>query len=221
MCLVTLKNGFTVTGESACASPANFKKDVGETYALRSAKQKIYSLLAYELRTGLSGRTPTFVVTDEVIPHPTMTDSDVKTYMGTKVVHACPMTRGSYNKFRGWETPQDENPEDEGYLVEYVNGGKPNLRNFKGYVSWSPKDVFDKSYKVVEFVAKPEETFLDRLHKEISELNERWEKLSLFISSPGFKDKIKDAGEQEDLFLQYRYMTDYRDVLLRRLARHQ
>lgn len=50
------------------------------------------------------------------------------------------MTRGDYNKYRGWTIPVDENPEDAGYLVRYS----------EDYVSWSPKEVFDRAYLVVD-----------------------------------------------------------------------
>lgn len=68
-------------------------------------------------------------------------------YIGTKVINAKPMTRLEYNKFRGWELPADENPADEGYLVEYVDGGQANTKEFTGYVSWSPKEVFERAYR--------------------------------------------------------------------------
>lgn len=68
-------------------------------------------------------------------------------YIGTKLINAKPMNRLEYNIFRGWELPSNENPKDEGYLVEYVDGGKPNTEQYEGYVSWSPKDVFEKAYK--------------------------------------------------------------------------
>ena len=70
-----------------------------------------------------------------------------KTYEGTKRVHAHPMNRGEYNAYRGWEVPADENPADDGYLVEYLDGGKSNHPGHAGYISWSPKDVFERSYK--------------------------------------------------------------------------
>jgi hypothetical protein len=70
----------------------------------------------------------------------------VKQYIGVKVINAKPMTRLAYNSFRGWDVPADENPDDEGFLVEYTDGGKANTKDFIGYVSWSPKEVFEKAY---------------------------------------------------------------------------
>lgn len=68
-------------------------------------------------------------------------------YEGTKRVHAKPMNRGEYNSYRGWEVPADENPADDGYLVEDADGGRGNDSRHAGYISWSPKDVFERSYK--------------------------------------------------------------------------
>lgn len=73
----------------------------------------------------------------------------MKRYVGTKIVNATPMTRQAYNDFRGWRLPADENGADEGYLVEYTDGGKANTPQYTGYVSWSPKDVFERSYKEI------------------------------------------------------------------------
>src|SRR6202030_3034832 len=44
VCCLTLENGFTVTGESACASPANFNAELGQKIAREHAKQKIWPL---------------------------------------------------------------------------------------------------------------------------------------------------------------------------------
>ena len=73
----------------------------------------------------------------------------MKTYIGTKIINAEPMNRLDYNIFRGWDLPKDENGSNEGYLVEYTNGGAPNTNTYKGYVSWSPKEQFEKTYKEV------------------------------------------------------------------------
>lgn len=64
----------------------------------------------------------------------------MKKYIGCKLLGAEPMTRGDYNIFRGWQIPENENTEDEGYLVKYPDG----------YVSWSPKDIFEKTYLQVD-----------------------------------------------------------------------
>ena len=64
----------------------------------------------------------------------------MKKYIGTKVVEAEPMTRGSYNKYRGWTIPADEDPNDPGYLIRYQDG----------YESWSLKRIFDEAYMEVD-----------------------------------------------------------------------
>lgn len=73
----------------------------------------------------------------------------MKLHIGTKLVKSKPMNRIDYNKYRGWDLPSDENGEDEGYLVEYVDGGKPNHKGHEGYISWSPKEQFDNAYQDV------------------------------------------------------------------------
>ena len=60
-------------------------------------------------------------------------------YTGTKQVKARPMNRADYITLRGWQLPADEDGTDEGYLVEYVDGGKANVEGFAGYISWSPR----------------------------------------------------------------------------------
>ena len=73
--------------------------------------------------------------------------SDLKEFIGTKIINAKPMSRLDYNIFRGWELPANENGSDEGYLVEYIDGGEPNTKEYQGYVSWSPKVQFENAYK--------------------------------------------------------------------------
>lgn len=52
-CVLVLQNGFTVTGESACASPANFDAELGRKIARDNAKNKLWPLLGYELKERL------------------------------------------------------------------------------------------------------------------------------------------------------------------------
>jgi len=54
LCVLTLRNGFTVTGESACASPENFNAELGRTIARRNAVEKIWMLEGYLLRERLA-----------------------------------------------------------------------------------------------------------------------------------------------------------------------
>lgn len=70
-----------------------------------------------------------------------------KQFIGTKVVLALAMTRLAYNEYRGWTLPADENGADDGYLVEYTDGGAPNHLAHAGYISWSPKAQFDAAYR--------------------------------------------------------------------------
>lgn len=53
-CVLQLRNGFTVTGESACASPENFNAEIGRKIARENAVNKIWPLMGYELRTKLA-----------------------------------------------------------------------------------------------------------------------------------------------------------------------
>lgn len=53
-CVLVLRNGFTVTGESACASPENFNAEIGKRIARENAVAKIWPLLGYELRSKLT-----------------------------------------------------------------------------------------------------------------------------------------------------------------------
>jgi len=55
-CVLVLRNGFTVTGESACASPENFNIEIGRRIARDNAKQKIWPLLGYTLRSELASQ---------------------------------------------------------------------------------------------------------------------------------------------------------------------
>jgi hypothetical protein len=56
-CVLVLRNGFTVTGESACVSPENFNAEIGRMVARRNAEAKIWPLMGYELRSKLQGTT--------------------------------------------------------------------------------------------------------------------------------------------------------------------
>ena len=64
----------------------------------------------------------------------------MKKYIRCHLVEATPMTRGAYNKKRGWTVPKDENPKDRGYIVKYPDG----------YVSWCPKAQFEAAGRPID-----------------------------------------------------------------------
>lgn len=124
----------------------------------------------------------------------------MKKYIGTKQVSATPAWRIDSKVYpKDGEVPRSMNRED-GYKVVYEDG----------YESWSPKDVFEKAYKVAE-------TFLDRLMIERKELAEKLEKLCLFTDSPKFMDVVKDENQRELLIKQRDYMGEYLNILNQRI----
>ncbi|WP_219621824.1 DUF2829 domain-containing protein [Psychrobacter sp. 4Bb] len=70
---------------------------------------------------------------------------NMKRFNALKKVNATPMTRQAYNDYRGWTLPEDENGDDEGYLTEDING-PINTDEFMGYVSWTPKAMFEDQF---------------------------------------------------------------------------
>lgn len=55
-CVLVLKNGFTVTGESACASPENFDAELGRKIARQNAVSKVWPLMGYALKEKISNK---------------------------------------------------------------------------------------------------------------------------------------------------------------------
>ena len=70
-------------------------------------------------------------------------------FIGTKTIRACPMSRAQYLEYRGWNLPDGVDPKDPVYLVEYNQEPKsePNHLDHEGYISMSPKHVFDEVYR--------------------------------------------------------------------------
>jgi hypothetical protein len=58
VCMLTLRNGFSVIGESAAASPENFDEAIGKKISRDNARNKIWAFEGYALRNALSGRAP-------------------------------------------------------------------------------------------------------------------------------------------------------------------
>ena len=131
-------------------------------------------------------------------------------YTGTKVIKAKELSRGEYNKLRGWVTPSDENPDDAGYLVEYVGQGNPNHADFANYISWSPKQVFEDAYK-------PSGTPAERVLLEQAELEDKLHKLNEFTKTSTFE--LLDSEAKTLLRMQLEVMRTYSSILGLRIAR--
>jgi hypothetical protein len=129
-------------------------------------------------------------------------------HIGTKLVKRSeePMTKEEYCKYRGWETPKDEDPNALVYLVEYEadERSKPNHPDHKGYISMSPKHVFDEAYRVCE-------TYTDRIQIEGDDLVEKMEALSSALENG------RVPKEAEGLLgAQLSAMTTYLNILILR-----
>lgn len=133
--------------------------------------------------------------------------AQMKTYTGTKTIKAVPMTKGAYNKYRGWDMPADEDANEPVYLVEYEAdpSSKPNHPDHAGYISMSPKHVFDKAYR-------PSETYIDRLHIEKADLDDKIAKLKAALDGK----KVPDT-EVSILNLQLNTMQHYSNILETRI----
>lgn len=139
----------------------------------------------------------------------------MKTYTGTKIVKALAMSRQAYNDYRGWQLPVDENGADEGYLVEYQDGGKPNDSRHAGYISWSPKAQFEQAYLAMDVPAGTPPHVV-RMIGEKAELQDRLTKLEKFIGTPIYNGLASD--EQLRLGVQRDAMRMYLNVLAARVA---
>lgn len=116
----------------------------------------------------------------------------MKKYIGTKTVSATPAWRVDGKVYpKDGEAPRSMNRED-GYKVVYEDG----------YESWSPKDVFEKAYKIAE-------TPVDRMQIETSEVNGRYVKLSAFIDSGRMDETVDDKYNKCLLEMQCCTMFDY------------
>lgn len=125
-------------------------------------------------------------------------------YIGTKTVSATPAWRIDGKVYpKDGQVPRSMNRED-GYKVVYEDG----------YESWSPKDVFEKAYKIAE-------TPVDRMQIEASEVYDRYVKLASFIDSGKMDEIVNDKYNKFLLEMQRYAMSDYLRLLDTRIQRMQ
>ena len=138
----------------------------------------------------------------------------MKNYVGTKMILAKPMTRAEYNEYRGWALPENEDGNDEGYLVEYPEGIS-NHAEHRGYISWGPKSQFDMAYIGLGNLQKfPSHE--QRVFGELAQLEQRLSALQKFSKDDRFLKlpyKIRDLMQE-----QCRVMTRLGFILEERIA---
>lgn len=130
-------------------------------------------------------------------------------YIGTKIINAKPMNRDDYNALRNFPTPANGSGADEGYLVEYTDGGKPNLEGFSGYVSWSPKEQFEKAYRTVENMTFGLATEALKRGKKVARTG--WNGKGMYL-------ELQIPDENSKMTLPYIYMKTADDKLVPWLA---
>lgn len=141
-------------------------------------------------------------------------------FTGTKTVLARPMTRGVYNAYRGWAAPEAEDQATNGYLVEYTDGGKANDPRHEGYISWSPADVFEASYKQHPTKTADGRDLTPDQASVVMEADGLAIKLDTLSAFMGQQDVAAQVGEAEHsrLHAQGSFMAGYLGVLRRRIA---
>lgn len=132
-------------------------------------------------------------------------------YQGTKRMKARPMTKAEYNGYRNWHTPEGEDPNEQGYFVEYVDGGKANDERHEGYISWSPADVFERAYR-------PCGSHVERMSIELDELDARSSKLADFVNANTVFATLPE-DDQSLMLQQLSAMLVYQSILNQRLER--
>ena len=135
-----------------------------------------------------------------------MEETTLKQYKGTKTVKAEPMNESVAVEKGFARANKDGHEWREGYHVQYTNPDGST------YDSWSPKDVFEKSYQVAE-------DFKDRLIIELKELKERSNKLNDFLTGYGYDKIVKECGPAQTALMisQCHAMRHYYSILQTRI----
>ena len=135
-----------------------------------------------------------------------METTKLKTYIGTKEDMAAPIDEATAVA-KGFARKNDDNHEwRSGYHVQYTNPDGST------YDSWSPKEVFEKSYQIAE-------DFKDRLNIELKELEDRFYKLNGFFNQNDYDKIVEKCGPAQTalMFSQYHAMRHYHDILRTRI----
>ena len=135
-----------------------------------------------------------------------MEETTLKQYKGTKTVKAEPMNESVAVEKGFARANKDGHEWREGYHVQYINPDGST------YDSWSPKEVFEKSYQLAE-------DFKDRLVIELKELEDRFHKLNGFLNENDYDKIVEKCGPAQTALMlsQYHAMRHYYDILRTRI----
>lgn len=143
-------------------------------------------------------------------------------YVGTKIVTAWPQEGGPRVQVCGRDCKEGE-PNCNGYCTgkaphpqEIAPVAGYAVKYADGYVSWSPKEVFEAAYVAIGQVGHLPQ-FQQRLVAEAAQLNDRVQKLTAFTQTEAFN--ALDAVERQLLFNQQSAMLDYLEILATRIER--
>lgn len=131
ICILFLQNGAKLIGKNYGAINSNNQDwELAKELAYEDAFDQLWELEGYLLRQRM------FEQSQAKPP----IHADEMRYVEVKMVRAKPMTGDAFKKSKGLPTTPEIKTNDEGYQVTYEDG----------YVSWSPKEVFEKAYTCVK-----------------------------------------------------------------------
>lgn len=214
-CILTLANGYTVTGFSVCASPENFDEQIGQRLAYKHAEDQVWGLMAYELRSKL-----TKLEAGEL----SFGDALDALQLGLRVARIGWNGKGMYLEL---QVP------DEGSKM-----GRPYvyIRSVDGLlVPWVPSqtDQLARDWVIVGDVTEAAESpslapapqapavpvpdHVTRMLEELAQLTDRLGKLRTFIDG----ELVKTLPLEEVVLLeqQFQGMLVYQDALTKRVER--
>lgn len=145
----------------------------------------------------------------------------MKKYLGVKIVDAEPAWKGYLFPQNGCDQSEQIIPKltylNDNVSTEWKDGYKVVYED--GYISWSPKDVFESSYKeMLEFVDSDGiyQPHQDRVILETRELQDKVTKLNIFIDTNTTFATL-DLDEQNRLRKQLQAMIYYLTILVERI----
>lgn len=218
LCILTVDNGFQLTGTSACADPANYRQDVGEKIARDNAERQLWPLLGFALKDAMAAREslarglPTFPVEGW---HRCRSHKVVEAAM----IHAAEFKADGSGKVAIRST--DGGPEivevPAGFLRKpgAVNEGDVIVRYADGYLSHSPLKAFIQGYTFAEAPAAPQD-WRDRVRRERADLAGKLDKLRAFLGKG--RPANVTAAEWDRLDAQWYGMSLYISALDDRIA---